>query len=716
MKLIIAEKKELAEAIAEAIPGQAKQDRQAIIKNGYAIVYLAGHTLTLVDPEDVAEKYKEWKAEDLPIYFYPWKQKIIPGKEGLVKLVGEYINKADEVIHAGDTDDEGQLLVDEVLRWFEYQGTVKRLNTSNTTTAALKKALDSMTDNKSHESAGMAAYARAVSDKAFGYSLSRHFTIVNKTKLTVGRVQTPALGLVVMRDEQIESHKKQFFYELSAAATIGKNAGESTLKLHFPKDSGQLTDGKILNPGILEQTSREITGRTFKGTVEKKTETESPPLPFNLVELQSYCSRKFNYDPEKVMQATQTLRDKHRAITYNRSDCRYLSSEHFAEAPETTKAAMANLGIEIPIDTSIQSKAFNDNYITAHFAIIPSGGIVNIAGLSTEEKNVYTAIAYRYLAQFLPAAKKEKTTLTIPLEEDKTLVETDMAILDPGYRVLLKPDSEDNNDGNEEGESRGILRDLPAGEYDVTVGIPEISQHETKPPARYTKASLNKDLTCIAKYVTDPEAKRLLQEKDKDKKNENGAIGTSATRDSIIKGLIDRGFLEEKGKHVISTSLGRQLYNILPPEIKKADMTAKWWAMQEDIISGKAKPTMLTESVLETIETVIRENQEKKIESAGSTAHAKKIGICPLCGNAVNDIEHPKLSAYKCENKDCGFILWKKQYGGKLSAANAALLLKHGVTKPIKLTSKEGKPYTAKLEFAPDKKSLKLVFANKKKK
>ena len=124
MKLIIAEKKELAEAIAEAIPGQAKQDRQAIIKNGYAIVYLAGHTLTLVDPEDVDEKYKEWKAEDLPIYFYPWKQKIIPGKEGLVKLVGEYINKADEVIHAGDTDDVVLIFVVVVLWWFEFLGSV----------------------------------------------------------------------------------------------------------------------------------------------------------------------------------------------------------------------------------------------------------------------------------------------------------------------------------------------------------------------------------------------------------------------------------------------------------------------------------------------------------------------------------------------------------------------------------------------------------------
>lgn len=715
MKLIIAEKKELAEAIAEAIPGQARKDRQAIIKNGYAIVYLAGHALTLVEPEDVDEKYKEWKPEDLPIYFYPWQQKVIPGKEGLMKLVEEYINKADEAIHAGDIDDEGQLLVDEVLRWFEYQGPVKRLNTSNTTAAALKKALTSMTDNKEHESAGMAAYARAVSDKAFGYSLSRHFTIINKTKLAVGRVQTPTLGLVVMRDEQIENHKKQSFYELSASASIPESTGEASLKLHFSKNSGLLTDGKILNPEALEQTGEEISGKTFKGTVEKKTETESPPLPFNLVELQSHCSKKFNYDPEEIMQITQSLRDKHKAITYNRSDCRYLSSEHFAEAPETTKTTMANLGMDIPVDTSIKSKAFNDGYITAHFAIIPSGGTVRMADLSEKERNVYTEIAHRYLAQFLPAAKKEKTILTVQLDEEKTLTGTDTAILDPGYRILLKPEDDAANDADE-GNAQSTLRSLPPGEYDATINSTEISRRETKPAARYTKASLNKDLTCIAKYVTDPEAKRLLQEKDKDKKNENGAIGTSATRDSIIKGLIDRGFLEEKGKHIVSTGLGRQLYNILPPEIKKADMTAKWWAIQEDIISGKAEPTKLTESVLETINAVIRENQDKKIEFTGSKTPAAKVGTCPLCGSAVNDIEHPKLSAYKCENKDCGFILWKKQYGGKLSAANATLLLKKGVTKPIKLKSKEGKPYTARLKFSPDKRKLVLVFENKQKK
>ena len=706
MILVIAEKPSLGKDIAAALPGSATTKDGCIYKGDYVVTWVYGHMLTFKEPEDYDESYKTWELSQLPIYFENWGQKIgkdsakKPGtisKSARVKQIGALLKDADMVIHAGDPDEEGQFLVDELLRWFKYKGPVKRLDTGNTVLPAMQKSLKNMKDNSVCVNEGYSAYARALADLIVGINMSRYFSIKNKKLLSVGRVQTPTLGLVVARDEAIENHKKTVYYELFVKLSVAGNLIECEFKTF--KDNPALTDGRFLSTEYLYKIISEISGNKYPNVkIEKKTEKEYPPLPFNLVKLQSYCGSTWGYSPSEVMAITQKLREEYKAITYNRSDCQYLSDEHYAEAPGVIASAVQNLGYNVnDYDSSIKSKCFNSANITAHFAIIPTITKFDVSKLSVKELNVYTIIANYYLAQFMPPAIKEKTLLCLDLPNGESLNATSTVVKSNGYLELLKPKKEIETTS---------LSDLAEGTYDGRVMGTEIREKETKPLSRYTKSSLNEDMTRIAKYVDDPEIKELLLQKDKDKKGENGSIGTSATRSSIIEILIKRGFLEEKGKALISTSLGREFYRILPEEIKKADLTAKWWAMQEDIRSGEKDYMFLVNSVLYTVKGIIKTEYDRvhipsvgNVKSGESTLNGSKneiIGKCPKCG--ANVVERDKL--FGCINRDCHFALWKEDkfltsLGRKMTKTLAKAFLSKRKVLVKGLIGKSGRPFDA---------------------
>ncbi len=723
MILVIAEKPSLGRDIAQALPGNVTGKNRAYIEKGdYVITWVFGHMLTLKEPEDYNGEYKKWDISALPIYFDNWGLKI--GKDEntqsgwetkaqRVKLIGELLQRSDSVIHAGDPDEEGQLLVDELLTWFDYKKPVKRLNTGDTTEGGLKKALLNMSDNEKFVNEGVSAYARSVADMMVGVNISRFFTCTNKgVLLSVGRVQTPTLGLVVNRDRQIEGHTKSTYYDIYADVFIDQR----TVRTKYTIKSKD--DNKIENPDIAKGIKNALKGRELPDiTVEEKTVNEDPPLPFNLVKLQSYASSHFGYNPSDVMRITQSLRETHKAITYNRSDCQYLTEEHYKEAPKTLAQVIENIKYKPrELDTSIHSKCFNDKNVTAHFAIIPTNNRVNLDRLTEEEKNIYLAVCKFYMAQFLPKAVKVKKKLSVSVDDNAELLAYSTTVVKEGYLAIFK-------DAKKEEETE--LSKIEAGEYAGTVTGTVVEEKETKPPSRYTKATLNEDMTRIAKYVSDPNIRQMLLDKDRDKKGENGSIGTSATRSSIIDGLIEKGYLIEDGKKLISTELGRELYRILPDEIKQADLTAKWWAIQEDIKSGAKGYTALTDNVLETIKNILGNTYPNVDTSVMTKSFTSKfyevLGTCPLCGG--NIIESPK--AFGCSNwrepVSCRFTIWKNPKMPLLknvtvTKAQAKKLVEGKSVKFKKLIDKDNKPFDAEMKIEVDKDSdfpVKFVFADK---
>lgn len=676
MKLVIAEKEVLGKSIADAIPGASVSENGAIKKGDYVITWASGHLLELKEPHDYDSTLAKWNLDALPIYFDNWGKKVKkdnknPKEESAsarrkLDIIGRYIHDADTVIHAGDPDDEGQYLIDELIDYFDYRGPVMRLATRDTSAPALKKALNSMDDNRTHLNAGQSAYARSVADMMVGVNLTRFFTIKNPPALlSIGRVQTPTLGLVVRRDMQIEGHQKQKYYTISADVDVDGTG--ITARYNPKKDDERLIEGRIIDRSVaaeIEGMVKDYGSHPQPCEVKKKIEDEQPPLPFNLVELQSYCEKNFKYTPDQTLNITQSLRDNYNAISYNRTNCQYLSSNQFDEAPLVMDCVVQNIKYKPSgMDMTIKSRAFDDAYLDksegtiAHLAIIPQQVTFDMSKLSGPEKNVYLAICKFYMAQFMPPAKKEITSFVMNLPDGGTLKASSTVILEQGYRTIFKDaEKEDSSD----------LSTIPQGKYSGLVTGTKVEENETKPPARYTQASLGKDMTRIARFVDDPEIKRILLEKDKGKREENGSIGTEATRAGIIKHLLDRGYLEsdDKGK-IKSTPLGRELFRILPDQLKNPDMTALWWSIQEDIKKGNATVDTLTGNVLEMINEVLQTEYPRvdmniipdKYKRKGGSSR-EVLGTCPRCGKPVIEGK----TGFGCSGwKDgCKFVIWKK--------------------------------------------------------
>ena len=706
MKLIIAEKKELAEAIVAAIPGDKKYKGNSITVGDYITCWIYGHILVHKEPEEIDPSLKKWTLESLPIYFPKWDKKPLPNKIELFNSVKELMhsNQVTEIIHAGDGDSEGQYLVDEVLEYCSNKKPVKRLIVNDNTLGGVKKAFSKIDDNSNYIPLGKSAEARAIADMIVGFSLSRYYSIINNAKLSVGRVQTPTMTLVVNRDNEIKNHIKEKYYNLHLKTNI--NNIDIDLKYY--------TKEKTTDKSIHEEFINKIENRTSNLVVTKKESYRATPLPYNLSDLESDAATLFKYSAKKTMDITQSLRDKHKAITYNRSDCRYLSEEHFKEAPELIPVVAQKLNFTVTFNFNEKSKCFNDKYVTAHHGIIPTGS-GNFDEFSQEEKNIYKLIAERYFIQFLEKVKVEKTEAKTEIEEI-IFKKNSIKILEPGYTKYFKVLDDEDNENEEEIENKkeNDLSKIPAGEYQIEVSQSNffIEEKETVAKKPYTEATLIKDLNNIAKYVKDPEIRELLKSKDKDKKDVNESIGTTATIPGILEGLIEKGFLTRKEEKIVSTELAKEYLKILPESLKTPDATALWWSIQEKIARSEAKLEDLTLSVLEDVKSIIN-SEHKTISSEFSRQKQEKevIGKCPKCGEIIYEGEKNfYCSGYKT---GCDFKLWKKvkvfnQKEVTITKQDAKTLLNKGKILITGLTNKAGKKYKANFKLEVSDKYVNL--------
>lgn len=683
--LIIAEKPELAKSIVNAIDGKLNKNDGYFEKGNYVVTWAYGHILRLKTPEEYDKDNKSWDMKQLPIYFKNWGKIPIDKSRKQFNVIKKLINECDEIINAGDIDEEGQLLIDEIIEYCKFKGTVKRIQTSAFNEDYLKKALKNLEPNSKYETWGKSANARAIADYMVGINLSRYFSILNGTTLSVGRVQTPTLGLVVNRDLAIENHIKEIYYDGYSDIDINGNIVKSKLE---HKDN--IT---FKNSEELKQILDSFLNRKLQVSIKKQIKNENAPLPFNLTKLQSHISKKYKIKPDETLKITQDLREKYHAITYNRSDSQYLNEEHYKEAPGVIKKVLSNLNLKLNLDYNNlpHSKCFDDSKVTAHHGIIPTAVDLNLSKMSEKEQKVYKEISLFYLIQFVEVVKKEVTYLETEEQQEYKFKASSTKILDEGFKKYL------DRSNNEDEES--VLSRIKDGQYSGTIIKNDIKEIETKPLARYTQASLIEDMTRISKYVDDPEIKEILKRKDKDKEGENGSIGTSATRASIIQNLIKRGYIKEEKDKVISTELGREYYKILPDEWKRADLTAKWWIIQEEIRDGKSEQDKLLDSILNDIKNILSTRDVSKFKLQKNYKNDKTIvGQCPICGK---DIIESTKSFYCSGFKDgCNFSIWKSIAGKKLTKTNIKQLLENGITTEIKgFKSKSGKQFNAKLQI-----------------
>ena len=579
--LYIAEKPNVAQALTKAI-GTSFSSKDGYFTDGQNIVtWCFGHMLQLQNPEDYDPKYQHWKLEDIPFFFLPYKRKNNPATSKQLKVIKDLIKQAKTIVNVGDPDDEGQLLVDEILREVGNTKPVKRVLINDNNTKVVQKALANMEDNSKYEYMGYRAEARAVADQLFGFNLTRSYSIHHaaKTKkralISVGRVQSAILGLVVRRDREHASHQKAFYYNIFGDFIVGNT--EFTAK--FVPSEHQKTDDKnrLTNPAEAENIANFCKDKpskiTLAETVDKST---PPPLPYNLIKLQQDCSKKFGMNPSKTLEITQSLREKHQLITYNRSDCQYLSEEQHLDAPNVLNCISQNLSdLSDSVrssDASRKGRVFDTSKVSAHHAIIPTESVVDFAKLSNDEAKVYRLIAVSYLAQFYPDYEYIQTKIEIDVGGYQFAVTANIPTVQ-GWKVLFSNEPE-TDESEQDQESQLDLRQIKQDDLGICSNT-KVKQEATKPLPLYTMASLLADLTRVAKYIKDPSLAKILKERDKDKEGENGGIGTPATRDSIINTLFTRGFLLD-GKNIVSTPTGQELYDQLSDRIRFPDLTAIW--------------------------------------------------------------------------------------------------------------------------------------------
>ncbi len=580
MKLYIAEKPSLGRAIASALAasvGGREQRGEGFIKisNGDCVSWCIGHLLEQAEPHAYNPEFKSWRLEHLPIVPDEWK--LQPKKEtrSQLTILRKLVKEADELVHAGDPDREGQLLVDQLFNYLKLsakrRSTIQRLLVSDLNLAAVQRALAQLDLNRKFAPLSASALARSRADWLYGINMTRAYTIEGRKVgydgvLSVGRVQTPVLGLVVRRCIEIETFVSKPFYEVIAHLVTQKD--EPFTASWRPSDACKpyMDDmRRVVVKKLAEKVVASITDKPGRITkYEKKNKKQAQPLPFSLSVLQIDAARQFGLSAQTVLSTCQALYERHKLITYPRSDCRYLPQEHYRERSSILDAIATN---EIKLsnsvskaDTGIKSAAWNDSKVTAHHAIIPTQRKLNAASLSSIEQQVYGLIARQYLAQFYPVHEYADTRVDIEIAGG-LFVATAKTVLIKGWQVLYARDKAR--------EAQKTLPPMVMGQQ-LHCQRGELLEKNTTPPPYFTDATLLAAMTGISRYVSSADIRKILKETD--------GLGTEATRAGIIELLFRRGFLIRQGKQIHATDAGRGLIKALPEQATLPDMTAHWEA------------------------------------------------------------------------------------------------------------------------------------------
>ncbi|TKB06695.1 DNA topoisomerase 3 [Desulforhopalus sp. IMCC35007] len=577
--LLIAEKPSVGKDLAAYLGIISRGKGFFTCKNDIICTWCIGHILEQADPDCYDPKYKKWRAEDLPIIPEKWILEPIPRTREQLQTIKNLLKDTTAVINAGDPEREGQLIVDEVLDFLGYEGPAKRLWISALDIRTIKKGFANLKDNKEYQNIKNAAICRSNADWLVGINVTRGLTLAAcqpETVLSAGRVQTPTLSLVVDRDREIENFQKKPFWILRA--NIDHPNG-SFIATWNPNElsAGLDAEGRLINEGVGDEIINKMQGASGLVTARKNDlKSKKPPLPFLLSDLQKKAEDKFGYSPKETLEIGQGLYEKHKVLTYMRTECRYLPNEMFEDAPSIIEC-LKKQGIEgaADADITIESPAWNTKKqgAEAHHGIIPTE--VMPGHLSIEENNIYQLVARRFLKQFYPDYQYYSSSVEIEAEGEKWNG-NGILLKELGWMVLNDQQTKDK-----------LLPTMAKGDAVSFAGV-EKEQKFTKPPSRFTEASLQVAMTEVHKFVDDPVIKARLKE--------NSGIGTSATRTNIITELQNRNYLEKSGKTLISTARGRELIDKIHPSLKNPGMTAIWEDALNRICEGElGKTEFLTE-------------------------------------------------------------------------------------------------------------------------
>ena len=720
MKLVIAEKPSVARDIANVLG--AVQKRNGYLEgNGYLVTWCIGHLVQLANPEEYDETLRRWKMDTLPIMPAEFRYEIVASTKSQFQIVQQLISRSEEIICATDAGREGQLIFEYVLRLSmpPENCIIRRLWISSMTDEAIREGFASLKDNEQYQRLYQSARCRSEADWLVGINFTRLFTIRYGTKLTVGRVQTPTLALIVERQQAIENFQSAPYYQLQG---------------HFGSIRALWHRGTVNRIEQKEEAlklQRELTG--MDGTVTKldtSRKNEDRPLLFDLTELQREANRRFGYTAQETLSIAQSLYEKHKFITYPRTDSRYLTTDMKPQIPQLLKKIASVYPESVLFIQQIASKKLpldkriiNDAKVSDHHAIIVTGNIHQYQPqkLTPKENNVLKLIMIRMIAALSGKKVYDETKLEITLDNQKDIFKaTGRIIIDEGWTLVertlsAKPAAQQDEvkaeDKEDKEDDQQILTGIALNQR-VHLDKINILEKKTTPPKPYTEATL---LTAMEK------ASREIDDKSLKESMKGKGLGTPATRAGIIEKLITVGYVERRKKNLYPTQQGIMFIQLVPESIRQVEMTAQWELQLQEICDGKGNPEQFMQEIRQyVVQTVSENNSLENVQAVSRKGTLRRVvGKCPKCGqNVIESDKSFYCDGFRMEHK-CNFSLWKNNKylqarGITLTADMAAELLSTGKMQVNNLTSKAGKQYNAifymepgeqyvnfRMEFAP---------------
>lgn len=629
MDLYIAEKPSLAEAIAGAMAGKGVKQRTHIqMPDGTVLTWCFGHLLEQWMPDKYDERFKQWRTEDLPIVPPEWRLSPVTKTSAQLTAIKGFLKNATRIVHAGDPDQEGQLIVDEVLKYAGNTKPVVRILVSDYNTAKVQEALANLHPNTDQRFRGWSDWAlcRSRLDWLFGINLSRAYTLAARKGghdgvLTVGRVQSPTLALIVARDNAIESFKSIPFYALAASVEAQGVAFTANWKSR-PEQPGLDADGRLIDGRIATDLQTRLSGKPVRvDAFEAVAKKRAAPLPYYIDTLQMAANDRFGYTAAQTLEAAQSLYETHKLTTYPRSDCPYLSRAQHPETVARLKAVAAVLpgkaGAVASADPSLMGPAFNDEKVTAHHGIVPTLNErgITAAALSERERNVFELVATNFIAQFYPPEHFEQTSVSLNIDGER-FTASGRRVTSPGWTAVFQEPPEDAGDASENDANQSLPR-MSIGDSLTNRGVRAISK-KTTPPARYTEKLLLKAMANVHTFVTNPQAKARLKE--------GQGIGTPATRANIIEELKRRAYITPKGKQLISTQEARAFIAALPAVATDAGFTGLTEQTLDLVAAGKIPPSVFMAKTVELVTNLVQQGTSATL----ALPQAPKIP-CPQC-------------------------------------------------------------------------------------
>ncbi|HWR08387.1 DNA topoisomerase III [Sporomusa sp.] len=607
----------------------------------YIVTWALGHLVTLADPEAYDEKYKAWRLEDLPMLPPELKLVVIKQTGKQFSAVKEQLSRKDvsEVVIATDAGREGELVARWILEKAHINKPVKRLWISSVTDKAIRDGFSSLKPGKEYENLYASAVARSESDWLVGINATRALTTKYNAQLSCGRVQTPTLAIIAGREAEIKNFQPRTYYGITATA--------ERLKLTWQEAKSK--ESRTFEKVVCDKIITAITGKKAEVIdVHKVSKKAFSPALYDLTELQRDANKMFGFSAKETLSIMQKLYETHKALTYPRTDSRYLSTDIVETLKDRVKACDTGLYsrqilkiLKAPIKAG--SHFVDNGRVSDHHAIIPTEQAVVLNSLTDKEKKIYELVVRRFLAVLCPPFEYEETTVKAQIGNElfSAKGKTVSAL---GWRELYN----NNLDEEEAADDHAVEQTLPhLNKGDILpINAIVLTKGETKPPALFTEASLLSAMENPAKYMSG-ESQALKQII-----GQTGGLGTVATRADIIEKLFSSFVIEKKGKDILITSKGKQLLELAPSDLKSPALTAEWEQKLSAIAKGQLKKQAFIAEIKQYTQVIIREikNSQEQFKHDNVTRTR-----CPECGKYLLEVNGKKGKSLVCQDRECGY-------------------------------------------------------------